>query len=103
MHGDYRYDRLKNTPSELQEQEATLRSALIEQLRDTTLVVAGYSGRDHSVMEALRDAYAAPGSGTLYWCGFGEDRTPNTSPALLLMRARMAARPTMSQPWASTI
>lgn len=76
MHGDYRYDRLKNTPAELQQQEAALRSALIEQARDTAVIVAGYSGRDHSVMEALRDAYAVPGSGTLYWCGFGEGPMP---------------------------
>ena len=33
LHGDYRYDELKNTPEELQRQEKALRNALIEELR----------------------------------------------------------------------
>jgi hypothetical protein len=33
------------------------------------LIVCGYSGRDRSIMDALRDACAQQGSGTLYWCG----------------------------------
>lgn len=41
LHGDYRYDQLKNTPEELQAQETTLRKALIEDLKDTwTLALA---------------------------------------------------------------
>lgn len=32
MHGDYRYDRLKNTAAELQEQEQGLRSAFVGRL-----------------------------------------------------------------------
>lgn len=91
MHGDYRYDRLKNTPGELQAQEAALRSALIDQLQNTTLVVAGYSGRDHSVMAALRDAYTSPGTGTLYWCGFGEGAVPQHI-AELIAHARAHGR-----------
>ena len=54
LHGDYRYDALKNTPGELQNQEATLSEALVETTRTHDLVVAGYSGRDQSVMDALR-------------------------------------------------
>ena len=60
MHGDYRYDPLKNTAEELQRQEAALHNALVAELRDTSLVVAGYSGRDQSLMDALRAAYASP-------------------------------------------
>lgn len=73
MHGDYRYDLLKNTEKELQEQEAALREALSTYLADTSLIVCGYSGRDASVMKALVDAYSKSGPGTLYWCGYGGD------------------------------
>jgi hypothetical protein len=76
MHGDYRYDLLKNTPAELQQQEAALCAALIAELRETSLVVAGYSGRDDSLMAALKDAYRESGNGILYWCGFGDTDSP---------------------------
>lgn len=76
LHGDYRYDLLKNTREELQTQETELRRALIEELRNTSLIVTGYSGRDQSVMEALKDAYTEQGTGTLYWCGYGDDDIP---------------------------
>ena len=76
LHGDYRYDALKNTADELQTQEAALRRALIEESRTTPLVVAGYSGRDRSVMEALHAGYAEHGNGTLFWCGFGDGDIP---------------------------
>ncbi|NTW88723.1 MAG: hypothetical protein HGB26_06280 [Desulfobulbaceae bacterium] len=45
LHGDYRYDPLKNTSEELQSQEAELRNALISTLRTHSLIVNGYSGR----------------------------------------------------------
>lgn len=77
LHGDYRYDELKNTAEELQAQEATLRKALIDEVRTTPLVVVGYSGRDRSIMDALRAAYTEPGTGTLFWCGYGDDGPPN--------------------------
>jgi hypothetical protein len=73
LHGDYRYDKLMNTPDELQRQEAKLRAALIAEVKDTSLVVVGYSGRDASLMAALKDGYHQPGSGVLYWCGFGDE------------------------------
>jgi SIR2-like domain len=73
LHGDYRYDALKNTDDETRAQDENLRAALVEHCRDTSLIVSGYSGRDASVMEALRAAYAQAGSGRLYWCGFDED------------------------------
>ncbi len=72
LHGDYRYDELKNTDNELQQQESELQRALIKELRDATLVVIGYSGRDSSLMKALSEAYSQPGTGALYWCGYGD-------------------------------
>jgi hypothetical protein len=82
LHGDYRYDDLKNTARELQHQERTLRQALIAELREYDLVVVGYSGRDKSVMDALYEAYAAERVGTLFWCGYG-DRAPEEARTLV--------------------
>ena len=90
MHGDYRYDPLKNTPDELQQQETALRAALIAELRDVSLVVSGYSGRDSSLMDALSDAYAQPGGGILYWCGFSDD--PPACVLALIQHARAHGR-----------
>ena len=73
LHGDYRYDALKNTDEETRKQDASLRAALVEHCRNTSVIVSGYSGRDASVMDALRSAYAETGTGRLYWCGFDEE------------------------------
>lgn len=83
LHGDYRYDDLKNTPEELQRQEAALRNALIEEMRQRPLIVCGYSGRDQSIIEALRAACATEGSGALYWCGYGDGDVPEPVAALI--------------------
>ena len=83
LHGDYRYDALKNTPEELQTQEATLRNALIEEMRATPLIVVGYSGRDRSVMDALHETYTEPGTGVLFWCGFDDGAPPDHVMALI--------------------
>lgn len=76
LHGDYRYDALKNTPDELKMQDEKMREALIKELRDVNLIVIGYSGRDKSVMDTLEQAYSFKGSGRLYWCGNGDDEPP---------------------------
>ncbi len=73
LHGDYRYDELKNTEKELQRQESQLQEALVAELENTVLIVLGYSGRDKSVMEALEMAYSRPGTSGVYWCGFGDE------------------------------
>jgi hypothetical protein len=56
LHGDYRESQLKNLDSELRTQDERLRQAVIDASRRMGLVVAGYSGRDESVMEMLRSA-----------------------------------------------
>ena len=58
LHGDFRSDRLKNIRPELESQDAQLRRALVSTSSIGGLVVAGYSGRDPSVMAALTDALA---------------------------------------------
>ncbi len=91
LHGDYRYDALRNTPTELREGDRKLREALVRELRDKSLVVCGYSGRDDSVMEALEEAYSQPGPGRLYWCGYDQAR-PGERVERLLECARSRGR-----------
>jgi len=69
IHGDFRFRRLKNTNDELRHQDARLRRSLIESCKNSGLIVAGYSGRDESVMAALTEAINDNGSfpGGLFW------------------------------------
>ena len=71
LHGDYKYGELKNTASELDAQSDILIKGLQYELAKRNLIVIGYSGRDKSLMAALKDAYSQPGAGRLYWCGYG--------------------------------
>lgn len=71
LHGDFKYGPLKNTGDELDNQHDTFVQALEQHLYDKHLVVMGYSGRDRSLMDALKKAYSKPGGGMLFWCGFG--------------------------------
>ena len=87
LHGDYRYDELKNTPDELQRQEEKLRSGLIDEIGRNPLIVCGYSGRDHSIMEALRAGFSENCNGVLYWCGYSDGDVPEQV-ARLISHAR---------------
>ncbi|MFK0002672.1 SIR2 family protein [Paenarthrobacter sp. NPDC090522] len=60
LHGDYQSDSIKNTESELRAQDETLGHVLTESMRRFGLVVAGYSGRDESVMDALEQVLETP-------------------------------------------
>lgn len=56
LHGDYHSVQLKNTDAELQRQDAEMRRAFVDACKTNGLAVVGYSGRDESVIGALRDA-----------------------------------------------
>ncbi len=88
LHGDYRYDRLKNTGEELQQQELRLLAEFVRQLREVPVLVVGYSGRDVSIMEAFREAYSATGTGALYWCGYGGPEAPEPIADLIQLARR---------------
>jgi hypothetical protein len=90
LHGDYRYDKLKNTTAELQSQEADLKKELVFELRDNDLLVIGYSGRDISLMEALAEAYGTARAGRLYWCGM--QAQPSDEVQQLLQTATASGR-----------
>lgn len=90
LHGDFRSRRLKNTNDELRQQDAQLRQLLVETSGRFGLVVAGYSGRDSSVMDTLDDAAGQGGAfpAGLFWLHRGEDAPLPRVQALL---ARAAA------------
>ena len=100
LHGDYRYDALKNTDAELQQLDADLRQALVEKAVSSPLIVMGYSGRDRSIMDALADSYKRPGPGALYWCGYG-DGPSSEAVAELITIARAAGRSAFYVPGAA--
>ena len=60
LHGDYRYDWLKNTEDELQQLENKLKEYAASQLTDKQLVVIGYSGNDESIMSFLENCMDDP-------------------------------------------
>lgn len=69
LHGDYKYEQLKNTSKELDTQHDDFSNALAHHLTAKHLIVLGYSGRDKSLMKALNNAYQSMGAGILFWCG----------------------------------
>lgn len=87
LHGDYKYGPLKNTSSELDSQNDIFVSALKSQVQTRNLIVFGYSGRDKSLMNALKQAYSERGAGRLYWCGYGHDISPAVNDLIELIRA----------------
>lgn len=91
IHGDFRSRRLKNTTDELREQDQQLRTALVDACRRYGLIVAGYSGRDDSVMNALEDVLSDEGGfpNGLFWLHRGEG-SPLPRVERLLSRARTA-------------
>lgn len=88
LHGDFRSRRLKNTTDELREQDAILREGLVSMCCRAGLVIAGYSGRDDSIMESLEAAleHATPFPGGLFWLSRA-DSIPLPRVGALLQRA----------------
>lgn len=60
LHGDFRYDSLKNLPADLAAQNAALAASLVIAGNRFGFVVAGYSGRDASVMDLFCSVLASP-------------------------------------------
>lgn len=88
LHGDFRSRRLKNTGDELRQQDARLRQLLVDSCRRFGLVVAGYSGRDNSVMDTLQDALGHSGAfpAGLFWL-HRKGESPSQRVTELLARA----------------
>lgn len=71
LHGDFRYDSIRNLQSDLAAQDEDLSKALINAANRFGFIVAGYSGRDKSVMTLLRSALKShnPFPHGLFWTG----------------------------------
>lgn len=69
LHGDFRYDSIKNLTADLVEQDRQLTTALLACASRFGLVVAGYSGRDKSIMAVLAKAIEQPNAfpAGLFW------------------------------------
>ena len=72
LHGDYKFGPMKNTERELDCQESIFKDALRRYIQSHNIIVFGYSGRDISLMNVLKNALSLPAAGRLYWCGYGE-------------------------------
>lgn len=71
LHGDFRYDLLKNTDGETQLLHKSVMNELTHLFDSLGLIVVGYSGRDESVMSFLEN-FVENETGTFtngfYWC-----------------------------------
>ena len=76
LHGDYQSIAIKNTGSELEEQDGRMRHVLVEAGKRFGMVVVGYSGRDASIMEALAAILEGPSPfpNGLYWVASSASR-----------------------------
>ncbi|MDX1195816.1 SIR2 family protein [Sinorhizobium medicae] len=91
LHGDFRFESLKNLSVDLASQNDDLSRAFLASGSRFGLVVAGYSGRDASVMSLLSRALEAPNPFPhgLYWTGL-KGSAPNPAVEALLVKARAA-------------
>ena len=75
LHGDFRSHRLKNTGDELRNQDVNMRRMLVDCSKRFGLIVAGYSGRDESVMSTLEESLSksTPFPSGIFWLQRGGD------------------------------
>jgi SIR2-like domain len=91
LHGDFRYDNLKNLPADLATQNAHLSQCLINAGNRFGFVVTGYSGRDDSVMKLFRAVLEShnPFPHGLFWTGIkGAAIRPAVEELLAAARAK---------------
>jgi len=71
LHGDFRYDSLKNLPDDLADQNADLAQCLVNAANRFGFIVTGYSGRDESIMSLFREVLEStnPFPHGLFWTG----------------------------------
>lgn len=85
IHGDFRYDSVKNLATDLATQNVELAQALKIAASRFGFVVVGFSGRDESVMTLFREALDAPNPFPhgLYWAGIKGAEIPPVVEELL--------------------
>jgi hypothetical protein len=91
LHGDFRYDSLKNLPADLATQNGALAECLVNAGNRFGFVVTGYSGRDESIMNLFRNVLATsnPFPHGLFWTGLkGSQPSPAVDELLDQARAK---------------
>jgi SIR2-like domain len=85
LHGDFRYDSVKNLAADLLMQDGELAGCMKVACNRFGFIVAGYSGRDASVMSLFRDAIDGqnPFPHGLYWTGIKGSSMPKVVEELL--------------------
>lgn len=71
LHGDYNYDKIRNTESELKSISSDLKQRLLN-IELKKIVVLGYSGQDNSVMNFLEYYIKKFPNTSIYWCDLNE-------------------------------
>src|SRR5215813_4715394 len=89
LHGDFLFDNIKNTVSELETLEANMRQKFTQYASEFGLIVIGYRGADRSVMDTLslllrNEALFQYG---VYWC-FRKGSKLSPKPEALLQYRR---------------
>lgn len=89
LHGDFRYQSLKNLADDLKQQNAELSKGFLNACNRFGLIVAGYSGRDKSVMTLLETALQTPNPFPygLFWT-----KLKNSEPLPIVRKLIAAAR-----------
>ena len=87
LHGDFRYDKLRNTPQEIQHINSEIQSRLKDFFKEFGIVVVGYSGRDDSIMAFFEELAEGKNifSKGFYWC-FRKEDTPNQRVSSLISK-----------------
>ncbi len=71
LHGDYRFANMKNTSKETVQLSTNLELKIGELLQNFNVVVVGYNGADHSIMNAL-NKIKRNSKYELIWCGMSD-------------------------------
>lgn len=76
LHGDFRYDSIKNLKTDLAAQNTDLSQCLTNAANRFGFIIAGYSGRDDSIMQLLRSVLSTsnPFPHGLFWTGMKNGR-----------------------------
>jgi hypothetical protein len=78
LHGDFRFQSIKNLPADLKTQDQELGKCLVNAGNRFGLIVTGYSGRDASVMALLNSVLQSPNPFPhgLFWTGLKHSEIP---------------------------
>lgn len=77
LHGDYQYDQIRNTESELQELGNDLAKRALNFLT-SRLYVIGYAGADNTILSLLTKAFNENNFFSVIWCLLDGEKLPGT-------------------------